>query len=160
MFADLSIDIREIEDISKSKEAPTLDLMVLAQKINRIAINIKKSWHKLPVEEREKLQKLAYQLTEPRQGLDGLFSQFLSRIRLIIIVATGQTDALIAYSQAFDLLIDNIFDAIERSDSIYEETLSETLDELIADPESGKVLQAGETRGWLRSLSDKALNQI
>ncbi|MBC6478721.1 MAG: hypothetical protein GDA56_14075 [Hormoscilla sp. GM7CHS1pb] len=85
---------------------------------------------------------------------------FLHSIRAIFVVATGQADALIAYYQAVYLLINNIFDAVERDDPEYQAVLSDTLQELISDPHSGKVLKKEETRGWLRSLSDKAIREV
>jgi len=161
MSATIALNTKELQQISQSKEIGSLELLLLARKINKAAIIVKKQWHKLSDEDREKLKILAYKLAESPYGLGSLISKFFSLIRLTIIVANGQTDAFIAYCKAMNLLIDNIFEAVERDDPEYQAVLSDTLQELTSNSgSSGKVLKPGETRGWLRSLSDQALNEV
>lgn len=160
MEAAIVIDTREIQQISQAKEIRPRSLMVLAKKINTAAVKIEKQWHKISIADREKLENLADKLTEPSRGMRSWFLNFLHSIRAIFIVATGQADALIAYDRAVDLLINNIFDAVEREDPEYQAVLSDTLQELISEPNSGKVLKKEETRGWLRSLSYRAIRKI
>jgi len=69
MEASIVIDTREIKQISQSKEIRPRSLMVLANKINTAAVRIKKQWHKFSIEDREKLENLADQLTEPSRGI-------------------------------------------------------------------------------------------
>jgi hypothetical protein len=161
MSATIALNTTELQQISQSKELRSLELLLLARKINRAAVIVKKQWHKLSDEEREKLKNLAYDLSESRSGLASVISKFLSLVRITIIVANGQADALIAYCEAMNSLVDNIFEAIERDEPEYQAVLSETLQELISDAgSSSKVLKQGETRGWLRNLSDQALNEV
>lgn len=161
MSATIALNTTELQEISQSKELRSLELLLLARKINRAAVIVKKQWHKLSDEEREKLKNLAYDLSESRSGLASVISKFLSLIRITIIVAYGQADALIAYCEAMNSLVDNIFEAVERDEPEYQAVLSETLQELISDSgSSSKVLKPGETRGWLRNLSDQALNEV
>lgn len=161
MSATIALNTTELQQISQSKELRSLELLLLARKINRAAVIVKKQWHKLSDEEREKLKNLAYDLSESRSGLGSVISKFLSLIRITIIVANGQADALIAYCEAMNSLVDNIFEAVERDEPEYQAVLSETLQELISDAgSSSKVLKPGETRGWLRNLSDQALSEI
>ncbi|MFB2981504.1 hypothetical protein [Microseira sp. BLCC-F43] len=161
MSATIALNTTELQKIYQSKELRYLELLVLARKINRAAVIVKKQWHKLSDEEREKLKNLAYDLSESRSGLASVISKFLSLVRITIIVANGQADALIAYCEAMNSLVDNIFEAVERDEPEYQAVLSETLQELIYDAgSSSKVLKQGETRGWLRNLSDQALNEV
>lgn len=161
MSATIALNTTELQEISQSKELRSLELLLLARKINRAAVIVKKQWHKLSDEEREQLKNLAYELSETRSGLGGVISKFLSLVRVTIIVANGQADALIAYCEAMNSLVDNIFEAVERDEPEYQAVLSETLQELISDAgSSSKVLKQGETRGWLRNLSDQALSEI
>lgn len=161
MSASIALNTSELQQISQSKEIRSLELWLLARKINKAAVIVKKQWHKLSEEDREKLKSLAYNLTDDRTGLSGVIANFFSLVRLTIIVANGQTDALIAYCKAMSLLIDNIFEAVEQDDPEYQAVLSDTLQELTSHSgSSSKVLKPGETRGWLRSLSDQALNEV
>lgn len=161
MSATIALNTTELQEISHSKELRSLELLLLARKINRAAVIVKKQWHKLSDEEREQLKNLAYELSESRSSLGKVISKFLSLIRITIIVANGQADALIAYCKAMNSLVDNIFEAVERDEPEYQAVLSKTLQELIFDAgSSSKVLKPGETRGWLRNLSDQALNEV
>jgi esterase/lipase len=161
MSATIVFNTKELQQISQSKEIRYLELFLLARKLNRAAVIVKKQWHKLSDEERENLKKLAYNLTESRSGLGSVISKFLTLIRIAIIVTNGQADALIAYCKAMNSLVDNIFEAVEKDKPEYQAVLLESLQQLTSDSaSSGKVLKPGETRGWLRNLSDQALNEI
>lgn len=56
-------------------------------------------------------------------------------------------------------LVDAIFSAIESADPAFNQSLFDDIAELVQEPDQGKEIKPEDVRGWLRSLSDKALEQ-
>ena len=135
--------------------------ITLAKRNLRAAKAVKKGWNDLPVEDREFLKSLAYDLIEPPKGVRHLWLKLWAEAYMIFIKITGQEKAFYICLRTLDLLIDNILDAIEREHPYYEQVLSDTLEEVISSPEVGKLIDGkGQTRQWLQHLSDQALNEI
>ncbi len=79
---------------------------------------------------------------------------------MLFINATNQTVAFRSCIEALDMLVENILDAVEHENSSYQAVLSDTLEQLYLNKVQGKVLEAEETREWLRNLSDSALREV
>lgn len=154
------IDSSAIRQIRHRTVNPSRFLM-LAKRNLRAAKAVKKGWNDLPVEDREFLKSLAYDLIEPPKGVRRLWLKLWAEAYMNFIKITGQEKAFCICLQTLDLLTDNILDAIEREHSYYEQTLSDTLEEVISSPEVGELIGGeGQARQWLQQLLDQAINEI
>ncbi|MBD2018778.1 hypothetical protein H6F43_01090 [Leptolyngbya sp. FACHB-36] len=133
----------------------------LCQTLNELADSISRDWHQMQPEEREQWKRLAYSLVrEPEHK--NFFYRLVHKVRfsvqVFVLIQRGEVDALLECVEALDRLIDNIFDAIEREDPLYQKVLTDTLEELKTTP----AIQLGpeDTREWLRSISSGADEEV
>ena len=154
------IDSSAIRQIRHKTVNPSRFIM-LAKGNLRAARAVKKGWNDLPIEDREFLKSLAYDLIEPPKGVHRLWLRAWAVAYMAFIKATGQEEEFCLCVQSLDLLIDNILDAIEREHPYYEQVLSDTLEEMNSNLEVGELIDGkGQTRKWLQQLSDQALSEI
>lgn len=90
----------------------------------------------------------------------GLKSKIWSKIYLLFLVVTNQTEAFMSCIKALDTLVDTILDAVERQDPNYQAVLSDILEQLYSGTIQGKELKTEETCDWLRSISDRAIREV
>lgn len=105
------------------------------------------------------MKSLAYDLLESPKGINGLWVNIWAKAYMVYINLTNQQQALYSCLDALDVLIDTIFDAVERDDVGYQQALSDTLKEISSNPDAGEPVDAN-TREWLHELSNQALNEI
>lgn len=154
------IDSSEIRQIRHRTVNPSR-FLTLAQRNLRVAEVVEKEWNNLVVEDRELLKSLAYDLIEPPKGLRRLGLKLWMEAYMIFIKVTGQEEELCFCLQTLDLLVDRILDAIEREQPYYNQTLSDTLEEVISSPGVEELIDGqGQTGKWLQQLSDQALKEI
>jgi hypothetical protein len=154
------IDSSAIRQIRHRTVNPSC-FITLAKRNLRAAEAVKKGWNDLPVEDREFLKSLAYDLIESPKGVRRLWLKLWAETYMIFIKITGQEEAFYFCLRTLDLLIDNILDAIEREHPYYEQVLSDTLEEVISNLEVGELIDGkGQARKWLQQLSDQALKEI
>lgn len=79
---------------------------------------------------------------------------------MLFIKVIGQEEAFRFCINALDCLVDNILDAVEREDPGYQQVLSDTLEELTSNSESGEPINADRRGEWLQQLSDKVLRKV
>lgn len=156
MFAVFDIDPREIKQVHSITADPSR-LTTLGHKIDRLARKVKKEWNSFSVEEREAMARLAYDLLEPPKGVGKLWLRLRAKAYTIFIIAINQVEVLYFCLDAVDTLIDNILDAVEREDPVYQQVLSDTLEEVISNPGAGEPVDADRRREWLKQLSSEAL---
>lgn len=154
----LVIDSGEIRSIRHRTVNPSRFTM-LASRINRAAKVIKEEWNNFSVEDREALKSLAYDWLKPPKGVSRLWLKLWISAYMLWIKATGQEEPFCNCVIAVDCLVDNILDAIEQEHPYYKQTLSDTLEELDLDSESGDLVDA-QGREWLKQLSDQALTEV
>lgn len=159
MFASIDIDhdlIKlEIQQI-QSRTANPSRFTTIGRRIHQLARTVKKDWDSFSVEEQQDLKDLAYQLIEPPQGLARLRLNIWAKFYTIFIVVTNQAEALFYCIDAIDTLVDNILDAVEREYPVYQRILSDTLEEVISNPEVGEPIDADSRDEWLEQLSSQA----
>lgn len=110
---------------------------LFTQSLYRAAAIIKEHWRDIPATDRELIKSLAYTLIEPPKGLSGLLLKSCAKVFLVYVQLTGQKQSLSECLQAFDCLIDNILDAVEREHPLYCQVLSEALEEICRQEELG-----------------------
>ena len=154
------IDSHEIQQIWQRTVSPSSRFDEIAVRLRRIAKIVKQEWNNFPPENREQLKELAYTLIEPHKGLPNLKRTIWVAAYMLFIKATNQTAEFHSCIDALDMLVNNILDAVEQEDPSYQEVLSDTLEQMYLNKVQGKVLEAEETREWLRKLSDSALGEI
>nr|MDZ8288529.1 hypothetical protein [Nostoc sp. ChiSLP01] len=119
----------------------------IAIKLRKTAREVKREWNNYSPEERAKLKQLAYDLIEPPKGVPNLWLKVWSKAYALFVVLTNQQEALCACMEALDMLIDNILDAIEREDHVYQQVLSDTLEEINSNPGVGEPVDAERRQG-------------
>jgi hypothetical protein len=153
------LNFHEIRQIQR-RTVPPSRFIYIGRKLHSSAKKIRQEWSNFSIEEREALQELAYDLIQPPSGVSALPFKLWAKANMLIIKIKGQEKEFFFCLSALDCLIDTILDAVERENSTYQQVLSDTLEELTSNSGSEKTLKAEETRGWLRSLSNKALREV
>lgn len=161
MSTAIVIFTHEFEQIRQRKISPSSNFEQLTAKIRKLTHRVKQEWSNISVEDREGLKEFAYDwLEESAKGVFGLKSKIWSKIYLLFLVVTNQTEAFMSCIKALDTLVDTILDAVERQDPSYQAVLSDTLEQLYSGTIQGKELKTEETRDWLRSISDRAIREV
>ncbi|MEH2193889.1 MAG: hypothetical protein V7K98_14805 [Nostoc sp.] len=161
MSTAIVIFTHEFEQIRQRKISPSSNFEQLTAKIRKLTRRVKQEWSNISVEDREGLKEFAYDWLEPSaKGVFGLKSKIWSKIYLLFLVVTNQTEAFMSCIKALDTLVDTILDAVERQDPSYQAVLSDTLEQLYSGTIQGKELKTEETRDWLRSISDRAIREV
>lgn len=150
------IDSGEIRQIRHRTVNPSRFTMI-GRRLHRAAKKVKEEWSNFSPEDREALKALAYELIEPPKGVSSWWLRPWVEAYMLFIKVTGQKEAFCFCINALDCLVDNILDAIEREDPRYQQVLSDTLEELTSNSESGEPVNADRRGKWLQQLSDKAL---
>lgn len=119
----------------------------IATKLRKAAREVKKEWSNYSPEEREELKQLAYKLIEPTKGVRNIWLRAWSKVYALFVLLTNQEEALSACVEALDMLIDNILDAVEREDHVYQQVLSDTLEEINSNPGLGEPVDAQRRQG-------------
>lgn len=146
------IDLEEIRSIWQRKINPLSEFDEIATRLRRIANIVKQEWNNFSDEDRKSLKKLAYPLREePSKGIVGLARKFWIAVYTLFLNVINQKEAFCLCIEALDALVEDILDAVERQDPVYQAVLSETLEQLSLEYQ-GKVLKPEETREWLQSL--------
>jgi len=122
-------DSHEIKQI-QSRTANRSRLVVLDQKIRRLAIAVEQNWNNFEAVDRDLLKNLAYDLIRPKKGISNIWSNLWARVYIAFIVTTDQLESFNSCLEALDILIDNILNAIERDDVVYKQVFSDTLQQL------------------------------
>ncbi|RUS95599.1 hypothetical protein DSM106972_089550 [Dulcicalothrix desertica PCC 7102] len=160
MSTAIVIDSYEIRSIWQRKVSPSSRFDEIAARLRRVANTVKQEWNNFSDEDRESLKKLAYILREePPKGIVSLTRKLRIAAYTLFLDVTNQKEAFYSCIEALDLLVENILDAVERTDPGYQAVLSDTLEQLSLE-DQGKALKPEETREWLRSLSDSALEEV
>lgn len=159
MSTAILLNFHEIRQIQR-RTVPPSRFIQLGHKLQCSAKKIRREWSNFSAEEREALQELVYDLIEPPSGVSALPLKVLAKANMLMIKVKGQEKEFFFCLSALDCLIDAILDAVERENSTYQQVLSDTLEELTSNSGSEETLKAEETRGWLRSLSNKALKEV
>lgn len=118
----------------------------LACLFRKAAKKIKSDWANFSPEERYLLQKLAYDIIEPSQGLDKLLLETLAIPYMFFLQISRQKQDFLDCLDALDELADIILDAIERQSPIHQKELSDILEEVISDPNIGEFVDGGNRR--------------
>lgn len=160
MSTAILIDYYEIQRISQRKVSPSSRFDEIAVKVCTLAKKVKQEWNNFSDEDREMLKELAYTISEPKKSVFNPWHKIWARTYMLFLAVTNQLEAFDSCIKALDMLVENIFDAIERQDCGYQAVLSDTLEQLHSGKEQGKVLKPEETREWLRNLSDSALEEV
>lgn len=153
------LNFHEIRQIQR-RMVPPSRFIQLGHKLHSSGKIIKREWSNFSVEERKALQDLAYDLLEPPSGISALTLKVWAKANMLLLKVKGQEKEFVFCLNALDCLIDSILDAVERENSSYQQVLSDTLEELTSSSGTEKTLKAEDTRGWLRSLSNKALSEV
>lgn len=138
----------------KQKTAPPSKFIALGKKLRRSTSEIEQNWENLPIERREQLKQFAEDFTKTPEQSPSLSSKVWARAYVVFLKVTRQEKAFLFCLEALDSWIDSILDAIERESPVYQQVLSDTLEELTVNKDAGKLIDAGKRREWLRSLSD------
>ncbi len=139
----------EIKQVQRRTVNPSRFFQI-EREIRKAADAVSSDWSKFSAEERDALQKLAYELIEPPTGPEKIWLTFWSQAFMLYIKLTGQEAALNASIQAVDNLIDNILDALEREEESYHKLLSDSLVELErSNWDIGESINGGNEREWL-----------
>ena len=160
MSTAILIDCYEIQRISQRKASPSSRFDKIAVKLCTLAKKVKQEWNNFSEEDREALKELAHTISEPRDSMFSPWHKIWARAYVLFLAMTNQLKAFDSCIKALDMLVENIFDAVERQDCSYKAVLSDTLEQLYLDKEQGKALKPEETREWLRNLSDNALEEV
>ncbi|GAB4298012.1 MAG: hypothetical protein Fur0025_36320 [Oscillatoriaceae cyanobacterium] len=150
----------EIKQVQRRTVNPSRFFQI-EREIRKAAVLVTSEWSNFSAEQRDTLQKLAYELIEPPTGAEKICLTFWSQAFMLYIKLTGQEAALTACIQAVDNLIDNILDAIEREEESYQKLLSDSLVELErSNWDIGESVNGVNYREWVQQLSNQALAEI
>jgi hypothetical protein len=158
--ATITISPDEIRQIFQPRTSNSSRLWELAQKANALAVTVEERWEELPAQKQQLLTTFVYEVIEPPEGIQAMFRALTNRLYLAWIVLKGEQDAFIAYSGAFQRLINAILGRIERENIAYQKALSEVLEEAVLDLEASKAMTAEEACERIRRISDQALKEL
>lgn len=160
-MASITISPREIKRLSAPDAAEPSELREMAQNAEMLAAGVEDLWTELPPKLREALTALAYETTEPPEGIASRYRAAIrgglwyARIRL-----KGEQEAFFDYVVAHRRLTNAILGAIERDNLAYQQALSEAVEGAFSELERSEALTPEETREQLRRLSNEALREL
>jgi len=146
-------------NIRKRKVRPT-EFEVLTCDLNKLAQQVGENWQSLTPEQKEQFQTFANKLTDASVPPINNLSKLRTGLSLLPIFLNGYGEAFIRCVDALDHLIDRIFDAIEREDDRYQKILADSVEHFEEGSGSLKALDVEIGSGWLKQLSDQAIEEV
>ncbi len=142
-------DLLRHREINRPPTANSSRLWDIAQKVNALAVEVEDHWEELPEDQRKLLTTFAYAGIEPPQGITGYLFSFIGGVSTIWniswIVLKGELEALFFYAEAYQRLLNAIFNGIERENEDYQSILSAALAETFANLESSQEMTEEES---------------
>jgi hypothetical protein len=141
-------DLLRHREINRPPTANSSRLWDIAQKANALAVEVEGRWEELPEYQRKLLTTFAYAGIEPPQGIKGQFLSFIGGLSTIWniswIVFNGDLESLFFYAEAYQRLINAIFDGIERENEDYQSILAAALEEAFTNLENTQAMTGEE----------------
>ena len=115
---------------AEAKAKSSNSLVNVTKKIGRLTKFVDQNWEELTEQQKESLKLFAYDILEKPKGLEAIKIGALAFVVSVAIKITQQEKQIQRFGEKIDDLIDTILTKIEEDDPIYQETLSNTLEEL------------------------------
>lgn len=147
---------RELTQAQKGKVAENR-CQILVSRIQQLINRVEKNWTDFSQDEKNILKDLAYSLTSYRKP--SLWVSLRTAYTTFRASQQGYYSGIQMLVDSIDKLIDSIFSAIERESLVQSSIDFDTLDESYSDDNVVKDVGSEEIGGWLRNISNRALDE-
>lgn len=152
MSVDITLNPREIKQISQPRQVSSSRLKDLARSALALATKVEKEWSDFSPEERNLIEAIIYESITERTNIRSFISNLSFRLSLAWILIKGETDALIEYFNALQRLKVVVLNAIEREHPEYEQKMTAALQSALAESVNSSAMTTEEFRDWLTNV--------